>query len=324
MEHNKIVEHREEAGEGLVLLERMPQQAEVRVTEDDWTGRTDAAERRKRQNRLHQRLYRKRQKLIRMQMASSSLVTQDANTALPAWDPHLSAFLDITNSEMPLELPGDAITPSQLLDPLHRQRLSTFGLTPSQVQDLVRQAEQFVSRQYMISSPRLDLLLTLVQFNVFRALLSNTIALGFTLEWMNEDAISPFLQENSPVYNRCCPPSLRSTALQRHVSHHPWIDLFPFPSLRDNMLLKGEDYDDNDLCHDLVEMCHAPAERSGLIVWSNPWDPMSWEATTEFIHKWPWILRGCPELLVSTNYWRGKRGEEEVYFDVTPSELVHI
>lgn len=42
-----------------VLLGRMPQQAEVRVAEDDWTGSTDATERRKRQNRLHQRKYRK-------------------------------------------------------------------------------------------------------------------------------------------------------------------------------------------------------------------------------------------------------------------------
>ena len=42
-----------------VLLGRMPQQAEVRVAEDDWTGSTDAVERRKRQNRLHQRKYRK-------------------------------------------------------------------------------------------------------------------------------------------------------------------------------------------------------------------------------------------------------------------------
>lgn len=42
-----------------VLLGQMPQQAEVRVAEDDWTGSTDAAERRKRQNRLHQRKYRK-------------------------------------------------------------------------------------------------------------------------------------------------------------------------------------------------------------------------------------------------------------------------
>ena len=43
---------------GYVLLERMPQQAEVRTAEDDWTGSTNAAERRKKQNRLHQRLYR--------------------------------------------------------------------------------------------------------------------------------------------------------------------------------------------------------------------------------------------------------------------------
>lgn len=40
-------------------LERMAQQAEVRVMDDDWTGRTNAAERRKLQNRLHQRKFRK-------------------------------------------------------------------------------------------------------------------------------------------------------------------------------------------------------------------------------------------------------------------------
>ncbi len=45
--------------EGSVQLQRMAQQAEVRVMDDDWTGRTSAAERRKLQNRLHQRKYRK-------------------------------------------------------------------------------------------------------------------------------------------------------------------------------------------------------------------------------------------------------------------------
>jgi len=42
-----------------ILLERMRQQEEVRTAEDDWTGSTNAAERRKRQNRIHQRLYSK-------------------------------------------------------------------------------------------------------------------------------------------------------------------------------------------------------------------------------------------------------------------------
>lgn len=36
---------------------RMPQQTQVRGPDDDWTGLTDTAERRKRQNRLNQRLY---------------------------------------------------------------------------------------------------------------------------------------------------------------------------------------------------------------------------------------------------------------------------
>jgi hypothetical protein len=43
-----------------VLLSRMLQQAEVRNPEDDWTGKTNAAERRKLQNRLNQRIYRKK------------------------------------------------------------------------------------------------------------------------------------------------------------------------------------------------------------------------------------------------------------------------
>lgn len=90
------------------------------------------------------------------------------------------------------------------------------------------------------------------------------------------------------------------------------------------MLAQGEDYEDDELCYDLVELCHAPSERSGLIVWSSPWNPSSWEVTAEFAAKWPWILRGCGGLLVSTNYWRGKRGEEELWFDVTPAERSDI
>jgi hypothetical protein len=45
--------------EQAIPLARMPQQTEVRMQEDDWTGKTDAATRRKLQNRLNQRIWRK-------------------------------------------------------------------------------------------------------------------------------------------------------------------------------------------------------------------------------------------------------------------------
>jgi hypothetical protein len=41
-----------------VTLGRMPQQLEVRTSDDDWTGLTSAEQRRKLQNRLNQRIYR--------------------------------------------------------------------------------------------------------------------------------------------------------------------------------------------------------------------------------------------------------------------------
>jgi hypothetical protein len=46
-------------GPPAVELAQMQQQEEVRCPADDWTGRTNAAERRKLQNRLNQRIYRK-------------------------------------------------------------------------------------------------------------------------------------------------------------------------------------------------------------------------------------------------------------------------
>ncbi|KAF7912522.1 uncharacterized protein EAF01_001543 [Botrytis porri] len=306
-----------------VLLGRMPQQAEVRFVEDDWTGSTNAAERRKRQNRLHQRIYRRRQKLLSMQSAPASLVMEETEPLESEIDPHLSTLLEFIKRRKQAENPANAVSPRQFTEYDYKQILLSSDLTPPQVQYIIRQVEDCIFRQRMTSSPRADLLLTLVQFNVFRALFSNMISLRFNLDWLTTDAISPFFQNTSRVWDTNCPASLCPTTLQRQVSHHPYLDLFPFPQLRDNMLSEGEDFDDDDLCHDLVEVCHAPSERSGLIVWGSPWDPSSWEVTTEFVEKWPWMLRGCRELLHSTNFWRRKRGEEELYFDTTVPERIH-
>lgn len=168
---------------------------------------------------------------------------------------------------------------------------------------------------YIIGSPRVDQLLTLIQFNVFRAFLNNTVSMGFTMEWLESaDAISPFCFASSIQMSSLCPASLQPTSRQVAVSHHPWIDLLPVPTMRENLLCALEnDWDDTDLCRDLVEFCQEPKELVGLIIWGEPWDPSGWEITEGFLKKWAWVVKDCIELFKSTDHWREMRGDKKLF-----------
>jgi hypothetical protein len=203
-----------------------------------------------------------------------------------------------------------------------RRSATTCNLGLAEIQEMMFRFEESAYRDYTLGSPRIDHLLTLIQFNVFRGLLKNTFTLGFTMEWLNEDALSPFNTTNPERLAISCPPSLRPTSLQRTILHHPWIDLFPIPAMRDNILRAGESFDDTQLCVDLVECWNSPSDRSGLIVWGDPWDLRNWEVSEEFLKKWTWVVRGCQELFQSTNYWRMKRGEKKLFSDASLSEPV--
>lgn len=136
-------------------------------------------------------------------------------------------------------------------------------------------------------------------------------------EMHDEDSISQFNSRDPAVVarRRLLPPSLQPTAAQVAVAHHPWVDVFPFPSFRDNLLRHGEElsaadageHSDNVLCGDTLGLDpHRPA---GLFVWDRPWQAESWEVSEAFASKWRRMLRGCGELRASTNYWRARRGE---------------
>jgi hypothetical protein len=180
-----------------------------------------------------------------------------------------------------------------------------------------------VQNSYTLSS---DHLIHLIQFNVYRALLTNVYTLGLTPEIMDMDIPSPFTTFGPVHIERLLPPALQPTRFQRSIIHHPYIDVFPFPFIRDKLLLPNEDFDDEDLCLDLVGGYRSAAgagHTAGLIVWGEPWDPFAWELTEVFATKWRWILEGCVEIVESTNYWRAKRGEERLAIDLSPhkSEL---
>jgi hypothetical protein len=95
-----------------------------------------------------------------------------------------------------------------------------------------------------------DHLITLIQFNVLRATLTNMAILSILhtvpLECGNVFAI-PF-----PAGPTTVPPSLEPTPLQKCTPHEPWIDTLPLGQMRDNMILMVGSYDNDDLCDDMI------------------------------------------------------------------------
>ncbi|KFY82015.1 hypothetical protein V500_10903 [Pseudogymnoascus sp. VKM F-4518 (FW-2643)] len=73
----------EEAMAPMIPLVQMRQQAIVSVSEEDWVGITDPAERRKRQNRINQRLYRRRHQGSSNRVKPSESKTKGVGSQIP-------------------------------------------------------------------------------------------------------------------------------------------------------------------------------------------------------------------------------------------------
>ena len=127
----------------------------------------------------------------------------------------------------------------------------------------------------------------------------------------SDDALSIFNVRPLSSYHHV-PACLQPTAIQLHLPHHPWLDFFPFPCMRDLLILAGNALDDDDLCHDLMAFWDTRNTGATLLVWGNSWEPENWEASEAFVNKWAWLLATSPELLRSTNRWRASRGERSL------------
>jgi hypothetical protein len=155
--------------------------------------------------------------------------------------------------------------------------------------------------------------------------------LGLDPEDMPHDIPSPFHSPNARRHlPALLPPSMRPTAIQLRVPHHPELDIFPFPEIRDRFILAQDSIDDLELCHDLIfglnssvevdsaRSCRNDVEdadaasmmtdRTGLIVWGDPWLPDSWEIGEAFARKYRSLMDD--KAIECTNYWREMRGEE--------------
>jgi hypothetical protein len=196
--------------------------------------------------------------------------------------------------------------PTKQKKPKH---LCDIGATGSYA--LLKNLQDAVYQGLMERSPSTDLLLSVKQFNLLRAMIANVLTLGMTMEFMSEDNVSPFNTATPWMPDLAVlPTSLRPTALQKQIAHHPWLDPFPIPSVRDVLLRKVDQYDDVEICNDFLG---GQSGNSGLIIWGEPWDASGFEVSEHFARKWGWMFKECTELFRSTDHWRIQRGEKPLF-----------
>lgn len=194
----------------------------------------------------------------------------------------------------------------------------SFCRNPELLQDILGRFAKSAYDSYARGDPTADHLMTLTKVNVFRAFAQNLRLIGWSEFWMDDDAISLFntvLPPRPPRQddNSLIPANLQPTRIQKSIRHHPWLDFFPFPKMRDNLIEAGDDWDDEQLCHDIMGFWGESTMDAGMLVWGEPWDVQNWEVTESFLKKWQWVVRGCPELMDATNSWRARRGERLIF-----------
>ena len=161
-------------------------------------------------------------------------------------------------------------------------------------------------------------LLTLIQYNVLRAVVINMSILSLH-DLMPEVCGAAYMLFCVPPPPHVLPPALSPTVVQQTIPHPVWIETAPDPNMRDNLVRNFQRIDEDDLCCDILGGLYegfSDVEQRGLIAWSDPWSPDGWEVTEGFAKKWGYLLKGCHQLLASTNRWRGLRGEDPLVFEI--------
>ncbi|OCK73819.1 hypothetical protein K432DRAFT_410386 [Lepidopterella palustris CBS 459.81] len=161
----------------------------------------------------------------------------------------------------------------------------------------------------------------IARHSAIEAYCCNALAIGLSLaEIMQPGCPSPFYHPNietsgveiimeSPR-SKSITPDLRPTPAQIMHRHHPYLDLIPFPVVRDRAIalsaLNPPALNHFELKKDILN--------DGLVCWrgsggsGQPWDKRSWEAAPWFLKKWWWLVGGEDgDIWTQSKWWQELR-----------------
>ncbi|KAF4968131.1 hypothetical protein FSARC_4406 [Fusarium sarcochroum] len=203
----------------------------------------------------------------------------------------------------------------------------TLPPTPGQLQ-----AINFAKALYKTAHARPTLLPTVytMEPGLFGAIFANCYALGMggVDEILVDEGCSVFSLTQDLGYDpsqlplvksrfRALSPDLQPIDKQLTFGHHPYIDVIPFKTFRENLMAALEHdpplIDEGILCHDILAggfTCWGAGQNPHGMGAGVPWDVRSWEPSVWFLIKYRQLAGDWNgELWKSARSWHSVRGE---------------
>ncbi|KAM0248850.1 hypothetical protein ACHAQJ_009282 [Trichoderma viride] len=265
--------------------------------EDDWSKVANGEDRKRIQNRLSQRARRAHLKAKRSTPKTESTT---ANAASPSESPSgttassssKSSFVDdnVVGSLFPPADEDNTAYSLPAISELDTDEEISADPSPTEISTT---ALHYSTPLLRTPPPYLDSsFIVLASTNTVSAYTSNAVLLQISCATTHPRTFDVL---HSPT-----PTSLEPTLLQKTIPHPPFVDIIPFPGVRNRLIRSLDVIDLAKLSQDLVQ--------DAFRVWGQAaWDGTGWEVSETFARRW-WFLMD-EQLINVTNFWRRQRLE---------------